>query len=397
LSIEYPLLERDFGSGACPPAAFVRAIEALGSPALRIGGDSQDEVAPSGSAPAAGVSDLAPGFWGQLACLERDTGIPVVVGLNLAWGRTSWAVRMAAAARAAVPRSRLSFELGNEPDIYGVPVKWWNGRAVVAARMPWTTYLTRVRALAAALGHGTALEGPDFASGRWVDGVAVVAATANLQTIDAHFYPIDGCIDPSEETTANLLSRQIQDKLDERIRLALDARKLGLAAVISEANSISCGGHSGASDQPAAAVWAVRMMLRAVRFGFSSVRFHSSGGAYDPFVVDGGAIVTRPLGLGLRAAAGLLAPGARLRAIANASSLDAVAITRPGGTATTVVSNYGSRPRWVGISSGASASVLSVIARVPTVTSRRVAAAGGLLLVELPPNSVDAITTARRG
>ena len=139
LSIEYPLLVHDLGAGRCPPPAFVHAITELGSPALRIGGDSQDKLAPAGTARAPGLSVLPARFWMQLGCLERETRIPVVVGLNVAWGNPAWAAAMAAGARTAVPRSRLSFELGNEPDIYGDPVEWWNGRELTANRMPWRT------------------------------------------------------------------------------------------------------------------------------------------------------------------------------------------------------------------------------------------------------------------
>src|SRR5262249_53127424 len=47
LSIEYPLLERALGPGPCPGRALIATIRALGSPSLRIGGDSQDLAGPS--------------------------------------------------------------------------------------------------------------------------------------------------------------------------------------------------------------------------------------------------------------------------------------------------------------------------------------------------------------
>jgi len=394
LSIEYPLLVHDLGGGRCPPAAFVRAIAALGLPTLRIGGDSQDEVAPAGAGAHAGISDLPADFWQQLACLERETRIPVVVGLNVAWGKPAWAAQIASAARGAVPRSRLSFELGNEPDIYGDPVPWWNGRALVRSRMPWRTYLARVKALAAALGAGTALEGPDLASGRWEARVPGLIATLHYRTLDAHFYPLDGCHGTGAGAAA-LLSRQIQTKLDERVRLARDAHAAGIDAAISEANTVSCGGLAGVSDQPVAAVWAVRMIVQALRDGFDSVRLHSSGGPYDPFVVSGDKVLERPLYAGLRAAAGLLPAGAVLRAIPNATSFDAVAITAANGARTIVLSNYGATAARVALQAAAPARVLTVLARASAVRSAAVTPDGTRLTVELPPNSVDAITLAR--
>lgn len=392
LSIEYPLLEHDLGGQPCPPRALVAAIEALGSPTLRIGGDSQDETAPAATAAHSGLTELPADFWTQVGCLERETGIPVVVGLNLAWGKPSWAAALAAGARAVIPRSRLSFELGNEPDTYGVPVPWWNGRALVNSRMPWRIYVSRARALEAALGPGASIEGPDFASGRWTAKVPALARTLHLQSIDAHYYPLEGCAGRDDASIAALLSRQIQTKLDERVRLARDARAAGLPAVISEANSVSCGGVAGVSDQPAAAVWAARMIVTALRDGFASVRFHSSGGPYDPFVVNASTVTARPLYAGLRAAAGLLVPGGVLRAIPGARALDGVAITDPDGTQTVLLSNYGSRARWVALRTAKEARLLSVQPHAPVVASVSVAPDGTRLRAKLPPDSFDAIT-----
>jgi hypothetical protein len=396
LSIEYPLLAHDLGNGRCPPASLVRTIDALGLPTLRIGGDSQDTVAPAGTPPHPGVTDLPPGFFSQLACLERETRIPIVVGLNLASGEPAWAAELAASARAAVAPGRLSFELGNEPDIYGRTVLWWNGRALLRTPMPWATYLRRARAVEALLGTSSAIEGPDFASGRWVHSVPLLTATLHLRTLDAHFYPLDACRNraaaTAAATTASLLSRQIQTKISERVRVARYAHVERLPAVISETNSVSCGGLAGVSDEPAAAVWAVRMILRALRAGFAAVRFHASGRAYDPFVVTAGVVTTRPLYRGLVAAAQLLRAGAALRAIPNAGALDGVAITRSDGARTIVLSNYAAVPRWVLLAATTRVRVLRIVARAPVVQHAVMTPAHGRVRVELRPNSVEAIT-----
>ena len=395
LSIEYPLLARDLGGGGCPPAALVRAIRGLRSPTIRVGGDSQDQTAPAGTPPHPGVSDLPSGFWSRLGCLQRESGVAVVVGLNLASGEPAWAATMAADARAVIPRSRLRFELGNEPDIYGSHVPWWNGERLVDEPMPFATYLARARAVAAQLGPASAIEGPDFASGRWVKALPALARTLHLSALDAHFYPLDACRANAGANIAALLSRGIQLKLDERVRIARDAHAAGLPAVISEANSVSCGGVAGVSDSPAAAVWAFRLVLGALRAGFDSVRFHSSGGDYDPFVLRGGRLTLRPLYLGLAAAAALLEPGARLRAIPSARALDGVAISAPAGNID-MLSNYAAAARAVTVPAGSPARVRveAVVARAPTLRRWTVAPSGGRALVTLPASSVVAITTA---
>jgi hypothetical protein len=394
LSVEYPVLAADLGAGVCPPPALARAITALGSPTLRIGGDSQDQTAPAGAAPHAGASDLPRGFWARLGCLERETEIPIVVGLNLASDEPAWAATLAADARAAIPPARLSFELGNEPDIYGVHVPWWNGTALVHQPMAWTTYVSRAETVEAELGPSAVVEGPDFASGRWVARVPALVRALHLRRLDAHFYPLSVCRTTVGATSAALLSRSTQAKLQERVGLARDAHAAGLSAVISEANSISCGGVAGVSDAPAAAVWAVRAIVTALRDGFASVRFHSSGGAYDPFFVRGDAVVERPLYLGLRAAAAVLTPGSQLRAIPGDAPLGGVAIARAGGGRSVILSNYESRPLTVAVAARGPARVLEVVARAPTLRATTVAAQQGRVRVMLPANSVDAITVA---
>jgi hypothetical protein len=393
LSVEYQLLARWLGAGPCPPAALVRAIRGLGSPTIRIGGDSQEQTAPAGSAPHAGVSDLPAGFWARVGCLERETAVPIVVGLNLASGVPAWASTLAAQARAVIAAPRLRFELANEPDIYGGQVPWWNGSRLVHGPMPFATYLSRARAIAAAIGPGAFIEGPDFASGRWVKAVPALITALHLRALDAHFYPLDACRTSAGANAAALLSRAIQLKLDERVRIARDARDAGLQALISETNSISCGGVAGVSDSPAAAVWAARLVFEALRAGFASVRFHSSAGAYDPFTVHGGEVTLRPLDVALRAVAALAVPGAQLRPIPSARPFDAVAVSTPA-TVTYLLNNYGTASRPVAVPARGSVAVEAIVASAPTVRRWTASPGGGRARVVLPPNSLTAITTA---
>jgi hypothetical protein len=60
-----------------------------------------------------------------------------------------------------------------------------------------------------------------------------------------------------------------------------------------------------------------------------------------------------------------------------------------------VLSNDGAAPTWVALSATAPVAVLRVAAGSPSVSSVRLAAAAGSVRVELPPNSVDAISPVR--
>ena len=205
LSIEYPVLAADFGSGACPPPALVSAIEGLGVPTIRIGGDSEDQTAPAGTPPFTGVTDLPAAFWSQLACLESQTHEPFVVGLNVASQMPAWAATMAAGARSAIPANLLSFEVGNEADIDGPAIPWWNATGQARTLIPFSTYLDDAEAVVGQLGPGGDIEGPDFATRRWIGDLPQLVSDLSLHTIDTHFYPLNACTGAASATIAALL------------------------------------------------------------------------------------------------------------------------------------------------------------------------------------------------
>ena len=145
-------------------------------------------------------------------------------------------------------------------------------------------------------------------------------------------YPLSVCRTPRAATINGLLEESVGDAPQRLAWVVADARAAGAQAVITEANSVSCGGKAGVSDARASAVWAVRFVLSALQTGFGEVRFHFSGDPYDPFYLrgarnratpnrggDGGAepvaarrrdAAQRP-GLGGIAATAIAAPGAQ--------------------------------------------------------------------------------------
>jgi hypothetical protein len=209
-----------------------------------------------------------------------------------------------------------------------------------------------------------------------------------LSAVDTHFYPLAACSSGETASTAELLSRAVQAKIFERITVVRQAAAAHLPALVSEANSVSCGGVAGVSDGPAAAVWGARAVLETLRAGFTSIRFHSSGGRYDPFTVAGSRVTPRPLYLALRALEPLLVRGARLEFVPGAHALDSMALVSPR---TTFLSNYGSAAIFVSVPARGSAQVLTVADRTPAVSHASVRASGGRARIELPPNSFVAI------
>jgi hypothetical protein len=396
LSVEYQVLAADFGTGPCPPPAFVSAIEALGAPAIRIGGDSEDQTAPYGTPPFPGVMDLPADFWSQLACLESQTHEPIVIGLNLASQMPAWAATMAAGARTAVPANLLSFELANEADIDGPSVPWYDATGLAHTLMPFSLYLQDAETTEAQLGAGAPVEGPDFATPRWISLIPQIASALSLQTIDTHFYPLNACTGRSEVSIHALLSEGasgISGAVNETIAAAAAVH---LPLIISESNSVACRGFPGVSNAPASAVWGLRLIVNALSHGISEVRFHSSGSSYDPFIVNGaGVVTTRPLYLALKAAADLLPPGAQLQSLSTPRSLAGVVVLEPDGQKTYIVTNYTAHTKRVAVPAQGTVTVLNVLPQAPVIDNATASSGGGTTSVKIAPNSVAAITAGQ--
>jgi hypothetical protein len=343
LSLEYPTMARDLGTGACPPPALVTQLQALGSPPLELAGNSQDLTAPAGALSGAPVSwetatlySLPATFWSQLQCLLNAAKDPLTVGLNAKTGPPSWAEQMVAGAQSAAGAvGDPSFSLGNEPDLYGLPnyaslSRPLPGKETAAAN----TYLRVVAALAPALA-GAPVIGPELARPtRWQHRLPGVIAAMHPQTVGVHMYPLSACATPRAVTIHGLLSPSVGDAPRRLSWVVADALAVHTPAIISEANSASCGGVSGVSDSPASAVWAVRFVLSALKTGFQEVRFHFSGAPYDPFVVSGEQVITRPVDSAMVALNRWLAPGAKLQTLKGVRGLVASAVSEPATNAT---------------------------------------------------------------
>lgn len=299
LSIEYPLMEHMLGSASCPGEALVRTLRALGSPTLRIGGDSQDLAGPS-----PGYHYVVPAsFWPALGCLARETGVKLTIGLNFAEGPLADDETTIAEAELAIPPSQLTFSLGNEPDLYGISHILPNepGFTVPAYRpSPWTAgeYAAEWATRRAQLGT-IRIEGPDLAGIGWRERVGQLLRSHPPDTMTVHAYPTVACGSAGPPATAaRLLSVHTSVGLVEKYDwLLTTARAAHRAAVISESNSASCGGKPGVSDTPVAGVWAARYVVAALLRGWSQVRFHMAATSYDPFTMEAdGTVKLRPLG-----------------------------------------------------------------------------------------------------
>jgi hypothetical protein len=343
LSIEYPLLEKALGPGPCPSHTLVATIRELGSPPLRIGGDSQDLVGPS-----AGYHYFIPAsFWTVLGCFAREAGAQIIVGLNFGDGTAADNRAMVSAAQETIPAAQLSFSLGNEPDLYARSHVLHNEPTFrVPAYRPasWSpsAYAREWTARRAMLG-AIRLEGPDLAGSGWRAGVARVLREDPPDQLNTHVYPTSACAVGPPATRKSLLSRHAGvEVVNERAWVLAAAAAVHRPAVISESNSASCGGKPGVSDTPVASIWAVRFVLASLLAGFQQVRFHSAGTSYDPFTFNSNGTVTRrPLARALFFLHRWIPVTSRITSTAGSPLILAATITR-GRAKSMVVSSFAS-------------------------------------------------------
>jgi len=346
LSLEYPVMAQDLGSGACPPPALVGELERLGSPPIELAGQSQDFTAPAEAAPTAPTSweglstfTLPGALWSQLHCLLVAARDPLTVGLNARIGTPSWAAQMVAGAQDAATNG-LAFSLGNEPDLYYLPDyasldKPQAGEEAIDVGR----YLQVAQSLEPVLG-GEPVIGPELSGPQhWHASLRRVIAALHVQTVGIHVYPLSVCNTPRAATVSGLLEPSVADTPDALGWVVADATAAGAPAIISEANSVSCGGKAGVSDSPASAVWALRFVLSALRTGFREVRFHFSGNSYDPFTMRGGEVLVRPIETAIATLNRALPVGSTVHPVPGVKGVRATAFATPGGIPTLVLDN----------------------------------------------------------
>jgi hypothetical protein len=399
LSIEYPVMVAALGAAACPPPALTAELQRLGSPPLQLAGQSQDFTVPAQSAATLppdweGLTayQLAPEFWTRLHCLLNGAPAPLTVGLNVRIGQLSWAEQLVAAARETATNG-LSFSLGNEPDRYYLPnyaslTKPQPGEEAASVNL----YL-RAAGYVRPATAGAPLSGPEMAAPtRWQAALPRVVSTLGLQTLGVHMYPLSVCHTPRAATVSGLLSESVGAAPRRLAWVVADAAAAHAVPVISEANSVSCGGKAGVSDSRASAVWAVRFVLSALKTGFHEVRFHFSGNPYDPFTVRGGEVLRRPLEAAMVALNQWLPAGATLRSVP-VRGLLATAVATPAGHSLLILDNERPKAQTVILSGYTPAStVQSFAAQGALPQPVPIKGAGGRERVVIPRDAVLAVS-----
>ncbi|KAJ7168530.1 hypothetical protein C8R46DRAFT_1267699 [Mycena filopes] len=193
----------------------------------------------------------------------------------------------------------LGFQVGNEPDQYGMhhhrpitysPADYTADFGLVQAALGTDPKITSV---------ARKLIGPSV-SGNWKlediwDTGFINLYEASLAALSVEYYPNNNCakvlnnsdaaVDPQEIFSAYLNHTSAQIIVNKYLPSTLMAQSLELPFVMFETNSASCGGFPGVSDSFGAALWALDYGLQMAYSNFTGALLHigGQGNYYNPF------------------------------------------------------------------------------------------------------------------
>jgi hypothetical protein len=226
----------------------------------------------------------------------RMIGWKVILGLNLGDSKPEIAALQAEYVAHVAGDRLLSFEIGNEPDLYslnGLRPETYNYNDF---NKEFTAYFTAIRNRVA----NAPISGPGTAQvyKTWAVPFASDAA-AQIYLLTQHYYRM-GPPTNASVTISNLLSRDERlEKVAQNLREVTQHR--GKRYRITECNSVFHGGKSGVSNVFAAALWGLDFMFTLAQNGAAGVNFHGGGeGLYSPFAIHwDGKCSARPLYYGM--------------------------------------------------------------------------------------------------
>lgn len=305
-------------------AKFARVLSMLRVPGdgpliLRVGGNSADHTiwAARLRTMPRWVFELTPAWLQAARKIVRRAGVRLMLDLNLITDSPSAASVWARAAEAELPRRSIAgFEIGNEPDIYSR--SFWiaalSRRGLDASILPpgltpggyareFGSYARLLRRFA----PGVPLLGPEIAHpvrhASWVSSL-VARARADLGMVTAHQYPYTACTapgSPTYPTIERVLSEHASAGTARSLAAVIgDAHRAGLPFLLTEVNSVTCGGVTGVSDTFATALWGPDTLFELLRAGVDGVDVHVRTDAINAaFAFKRGQLVARPLLYGL--------------------------------------------------------------------------------------------------
>jgi hypothetical protein len=301
------------------------------SPVIRIGGDSTDggwwpirgQIAQGGI-----YYPITKGWLRTTQALAADLGAKLILGINLAAGRTAIAAAEGRAFLDGIGRRYIdALEIGNEPDLYNV-FPWYKDRRGHIYRARGRGYgiadYTKQFAQWARALPNVPLAGPAVSGPGWLGKLgSFIGAAPRLGMVTYHRYPLRACVtNPASAgfpSIPNLLADGASAGLAAPMAPFINVtHRHNLPFRVAEMNSASCQGEKGVSDTFASALWALDTMFSFASVGVDGVNFHMLPGSnYELFTVSHNSTgawqaFVHPEYYGLLMFAQAFPPGARL-------------------------------------------------------------------------------------
>jgi len=258
----------------------------LGNGVLRIGGNSVDTTVwnPNGQGNTAG--EVSPADVDSLADFMAKTNWKLLYGLNLATSTPELAAAEAAYVQFVLGNVLLGFEIGNEPDEYGLSYfpTGWNLAAFEALWEQFRSAIVETSPAAVITGPATAGNVTT-----WTAPFVMGTNGGQIAVLTQHYYRGNG--HSVNATVANLVST------DTAIVADCMALKSAVAGVkipfrFAETNSYLYGGSPGVSNAYASALWAIDHLFHIAYGGGSGVNMQGGDDAYyTPIENDNSVVV----------------------------------------------------------------------------------------------------------
>jgi hypothetical protein len=298
-------------------------FQRLGNGVLRIGGNSLDTTVWNSQGPGNVLGQVSPADIDNLAGFLALTSWKVLYGVNLGTSTPVLAAEEVAYAQSKLGSALLGFEIGNEPEEYGLTYypSGWNLSTFEALWLEFRAAILATTPSAVIVGPDTGGNGSSGNVTAWSVPFTNGPCGALISMLTQHYYRGNG--HSASATIKNLVSADPNIVTScAALRAAGAARNIPFR--ISETNSYLYGGSPGVSNAYASALWVIDHLFNIALGGGSGVNMQGGDiGDYTPIANSGATVLeARPEYYGLLLFA-LAGQGTLLRTSLSTSNFNA--------------------------------------------------------------------------
>ena len=261
--------------------AMLTLLRQIGPGVLRFGGNSMDNK---------GIIPFDSTKYKRALDFVNTIGWKIMIGMPLGTFDTTGAKSIVKFTSGYSKNSILSYEVGNEPDLYTSNGLRPSTYAVTNYETEFNTYYTAIRRVV----PDAPFSGPTTAKQDWVAAFAAAEASRIMLLTQHHYVEAPGGTLSAEIST--LLSPSSKQSIVSKMNsMQTAANAARVPARLSECNSVWSGGQTGVCDVFAATLWTTDFMFAIANAGNVGVNFHGGGtGPYTPIADSNGIIKARP-------------------------------------------------------------------------------------------------------